>query len=93
MSDSEKILNEDDLIEIGKYLKDLVLRKCYWYPDKTFNEVLDHIRIEIMGIEFKRHYQIAARKSFGDLPIGFAAQYLSKVGGDEERTYVDSKEE
>jgi hypothetical protein len=65
MSDSEKILKEEDLTEMGAYLKKLVLDKSYCNPDKTFNEIFTKIKQEISDIEFQRKYNIKERVAYG----------------------------
>lgn len=65
MSDIEEILNEDDKLSLGNILKDMVLKKCYNHPDKTFNDILIKIKQEIFNIDFQRHYNIEERQTFG----------------------------
>jgi hypothetical protein len=76
MSDSEKILKEEDLTEMGAYLKKLVLDKCYWNPDKTFNEIFTKIKQEISDIEFQRKFKINARVAYGWENICIGNEYL-----------------
>lgn len=64
MSDIEEILNEDDKLSLGNILKDMVLKKCYIHPDKTFNDIFIKIKQEIFNIDFQRHYNIEESQTF-----------------------------
>lgn len=68
MSDSEKILNEDELRDIGFIIKDKILEKCYSHPDKTFNEIFNKIKQEIFEIEYQTKYIASERQTFSASP-------------------------